>query len=69
MRICSMGTISDILEAVDRLSANDLQTLMEKLEDKRMPISKNVPNATTLKAIEDTNYETVSMDEFKAMCQ
>jgi len=30
-----MGTISDILEAVDRLSANDLQTLMEKLEDKR----------------------------------
>ena len=30
-----MGTINDILAAVDRLSANDLQTLMEKLEDKR----------------------------------
>jgi len=64
-----MGTISDILEAVDHLSASDLQTLMEKLEDKRIPISKNVPNASTLKAIEDTNYEAVSMDEFKAMCQ
>jgi len=58
-----MGTINDILKAVDQLSASDLQKLMEKLENKRIPISKNIP-AVTLKAINDPDSEKV--DDLRA---
>lgn len=31
--------------------------------------SKNVPNAETVEAMEDTDYETVSIDDLKGLCR
>lgn len=31
--------------------------------------SKNVPNAETIEAMEDTKYETVSIDDLKGLCR
>ena len=68
-----MGTVKDVLEIIDTLSHDERQQVIDYLQkgcsNAPLPISKNVPNDTTLKAIQDTNYETVTLDEFRAMCQ
>lgn len=34
-----------------------------------LPVSKNIPNATTLAAFEESKDEPISFDEFKKLCQ
>ncbi len=69
--LASMGlTVSSAFRIMLTRVANE-KTLPFDLVSKKegFPVSGNVPNETTVKAIQDKNYETVSLDELKDMCQ
>ncbi|MDM8564649.1 hypothetical protein QUF74_03255 [Candidatus Halobeggiatoa sp. HSG11] len=62
----------------DQESTDKLLTFIKKMKNdkikivsqkEQLPISKNIPNKVTLKALTDTDYETVILDEFKDMCR
>ena len=63
-------SIDDILESIALAPEREFRLIVDivdkRLHNKELPISKNVPNAETVKALRDTDYEKVTLDELTA---
>jgi len=55
-----------LLAFIDSMKNEGIKIISKQ---ENLAISKNTPNERTVQALQDTDYQTVTLDEFKGMCE